>query len=149
MKRVFGSKIQNHRRGEVGEDITDGRRGVRKLAEAAHLTEHKLERKIREAQRSLTLKIRIKLKYTSQMKHPNLRRELEQACQEVESASVRHADHNVSDPAVGRLVEKLIKKPHHALCSLSSITLHSSKLGRQKVVEFLQVVRGMLRTACH
>lgn len=53
MKGVFGSKIQLHRRGEVGEDVTDGRRGVGELAEAAHLTEHKLERKMREAQRYL------------------------------------------------------------------------------------------------
>lgn len=33
----------------MGEDVTDGRRGVGELAEAAHLTEHKLERKMREA----------------------------------------------------------------------------------------------------
>lgn len=71
----------------------------------------------------------------------NLGWELQQACQEVESASVRHADDNVSDPAVGQLAEKLVEAAHHALCSLSSITLHSGKLGGQKVVKFLQVVR--------
>lgn len=90
------------------------------------------------------MKIVTKMQCTGQIKYPNLRWELEQACQEVESASVRHADHNVSDSTVGRLVEELKEKPHHALCSLSSITLHSSKLGGQKVVEFLQVERGIL-----
>lgn len=41
---VGGSEIQQHRGGEVGEDVADGRRGVGELAEAAHLTEHQLER---------------------------------------------------------------------------------------------------------
>lgn len=44
MKRVSSSEIQLHRGGEVGEDITDGRRGVGELAEATHLTEHELEK---------------------------------------------------------------------------------------------------------
>lgn len=71
----------------------------------------------------------------------NLWWELQQACQEVEAASVRHAYDNVSDSAVGQLVEKLVEETHHALCSFSSITLHSSKLGAQEVVKFLQVER--------
>ncbi len=58
----------------------------------------------------------------------NLRWELQQAGQEVESASVRHADDNVGDSAVGRLVEELVEEAHHALCSFSSITFHSGKL---------------------
>lgn len=68
----------------------------------------------------------------------NLRWELQQACQEVESASVRHADDDVCDSAVGRLVEKFVEETHHALCSLSSISLHSGKFSGQKVVKFLQ-----------
>lgn len=71
----------------------------------------------------------------------NLWWELQQACQEVESASVWHADDNVCDPAVGQLVEKLVEASHHALCSFSSITLHSGKLGGQKVVKLLQCLR--------
>lgn len=39
------SKIQLHRGGEVGQDIADGWRVVRELAEATHLAEHELERK--------------------------------------------------------------------------------------------------------
>lgn len=72
----------------------------------------------------------------------NLWWELEQACQEVQSASVWHANDNVSDSALGRLVEKLVEKAHHALCSFSSITFHSRKFGGQEVVKFLQVVRN-------
>lgn len=67
--------------------------------------------------------------------------ELEQACQQVQSPSVGHADHNVSDPAVRRLVEQLVEEAHHALCPLASITFHSSKLGGQEVVKLLQDVR--------
>lgn len=59
----------------------------------------------------------------------NLWWEFEQARQEVQSASVGHANYNVSDSAVGRLVEKLVEKAHHALCSLTSISFHCSKLG--------------------
>lgn len=56
-----------------------------------------------------------------------------------------HADDNVSDSAVGELVEKLVEEAHHALCSFSSITFHSGKLGGQKVVKFLQVVREKVK----
>lgn len=52
-----------------------------------------------------------------------------------------HADDDVSDPAVGRVVEKLIEETHHALCSFSPVTFHRRKLGGQKVVKFLEVVR--------
>lgn len=71
--------------------------------------------------------------------------ELEQACEEVQSTSVGHANDNVGNSAVGRLVEKLVEKAHHALCSLSSITFHSSKLGGQELVKFLQVVREKVK----
>lgn len=54
---------------------------------------------------------------------------------------MRHADDNISDSAVHRLVEKLVEEAHHALRSFSSVPFHSSKLGGQKVVKFLQVVR--------
>lgn len=74
----------------------------------------------------------------------NLWLKLQQACQEVESASVGHADDNVSDSAVGRLVKKLVEEAHHALCSFSPVTFHSSKLGGQKVVKFLQNMRKKL-----
>ena len=71
----------------------------------------------------------------------NLWRELQQACQEVQSASVGHANDNIGDSVVGRVVKELIEKAHHALCSFSSITFHGRKLGSQEVVKFLQVVR--------
>lgn len=47
VKGVTGPEIQLHRGCEVGEDVADGRRGVRELAEAAHLAEHELERDVR------------------------------------------------------------------------------------------------------
>lgn len=46
VKRTRRSEIQLHRGGEVGQDIADGWRVVRELAEAPHLAEHELERKI-------------------------------------------------------------------------------------------------------
>lgn len=70
----------------------------------------------------------------------NLRWELQQAGQEVESASVRHADDEVGDSAVRCLVKQLVEEAHHALCSFSSVTFHCGKLGGQKVVKFLHVV---------
>lgn len=74
----------------------------------------------------------------------NLRWELQQAGQEVESASVGHADDNVGDSAVHHLVKQLVEEAHHALCSFSSITFHSGKLGGQEVVKFLYVVTEQL-----
>lgn len=71
----------------------------------------------------------------------NLWWELEQARQEVQSASVWHADDDVSDSAVGRLVEKLVENAHHALCSFTSVTFDSSKFSGQEVVKFLQIRR--------
>lgn len=71
----------------------------------------------------------------------NLWREHQQARQEVESASVRHADDDVSNSAMSRPTEKLIVKSHCALCSFTSVTLHSGKLSGQKVVKFLHVVK--------
>lgn len=71
----------------------------------------------------------------------NLWGEHQEACQEVESASVGHADDNVSDSTVGQLVKKLVEESHHALCSFASITLHCGKLGGQEVVKFLQIGR--------
>lgn len=59
----------------------------------------------------------------------NLRWELEQPGQEVESASVRHADDDVRHSAVHRLVEELVEEAHHALRSFPSIAFHSGKLG--------------------
>lgn len=79
----------------------------------------------------------------------NLRWELQQAGQEVESASVGHADDEVSDSAVHRLVKQLVEEAHHALCSFSSVTFDSGKLGGQKVVKFLHVAieQGIKLTA--
>lgn len=68
----------------------------------------------------------------------DLWREPQQACQKVKSASVRHADDDVCNSTFSCLLEKFIKKSHHALCSFSSVALHSSKLCGQKVVKFLQ-----------
>lgn len=75
----------------------------------------------------------------------NLWWELQQARKQIESASVGHADDDVSDASVGRMVEKLIEKAHHALCSFSSITLHSCKLGGEEVVKFLQIMRKKIK----
>lgn len=66
--------------------------------------------------------------------------ELEQACQEVESTAVGHANNNVRDSAVVRLVEELVEKAHHALCTFSSIPLHSSKFCSQEVVKLLHII---------
>lgn len=71
----------------------------------------------------------------------NLWWELQQACQEVESASVRHADHDVGHSSLGRVAEQFVEKAHHALGSLSSIAFHGGKLGGKEMVKFLKVVQ--------
>lgn len=48
-----------------------------------------------------------------------------------------HPDDDVCHAAVGRLVEELIEKSHHALCSFSSVALHSSKFSGQEMVKLL------------
>lgn len=53
-----------------------------------------------------------------------------------------HPDDDVCHAAVGRLVEELIEKSHHALCSFSSVALHGSKFSGQEVVKLLHTGWG-------
>lgn len=133
----------------MGQNVPNGWRDVGELTEASHFTEHKLERRELPGVISAWTSLCTANRDSTSLQNicsslvnggvSNLWRKLQQARQEVESPPVRHPDDDVGDSAVGRLVEELVEKSHHALCSFSSVTLHSSKLRGQKVVKFLQV----------
>lgn len=116
------------------------------LAEASHLTEHELKSKESDwipgftpaffffhpqvllCAVSSTVFMICPYSFRQTVFVSNLWWELEQACQEVQSASVRHADDYVRDTTVGGLVEQLVEKSHHALCAFASVTFHRGEL---------------------
>lgn len=66
-----------------------------------------------------------------------LRRELKQASKQIKPSPMRHSNDDICDPTVGTHLEQLVEEAHHALCPLTTITLHCGKLGGQEVVKLL------------
>jgi hypothetical protein len=64
-----------------------------------------------------------KLGLAANLAEKQLRREVEQVREQIETATVRHAQHNLGHPSVGARPEQRVQSNHHGLRALKAVPL--------------------------